>query len=264
MIISRVLREKLKKRPVFGMTIYSGSIAIIEALGHWGFDFAFIDAEHTSMGIDRDMEKLVMAAQHAGVSPLVRVGGVDEKEIRKALEMGADGVIIPHVKTKGETEMCVRSAKFPPQGRRGVDGSVRAARYGARGFNWEQYIQESNENIMVLPMAEDYEFMDNIDEIMDVPGIDAINFGPADFASSKCIKTFYNLGEPVINTALKEIIEKAKKRNIYVMAPVIPPNAEKLQAAIDMGVDMLIMGSDMLHHNAACANVMDNVVSKYL
>ena len=264
MIISNVLREKLKKRPVFGMTVYTGSIAIIEAIGHWGFDFAFIDAEHTSMGIDRDMEKLVMAAQNAGISPLVRVARVDEMEIRKALEMGAEGVIIPHVKTKSEAEMCVRSARFPPLGRRGVDGSVRAARYGAKGFNWEQYIKESNENTMVLPMAEDFEFMDNIDEIMDVPGIDAKIFGPADFASSKCIKTFYNLNEPAIKSALTEIIEKAKKRNIYVMAPVIPPNEEKLKAVIDMGVDMLIMGSDMLHHNTACANVMDNVVSKYL
>jgi 4-hydroxy-2-oxoheptanedioate aldolase len=81
-MISKVLREKLEKRPVFGMTIYTGSIAIIEALGHWGFDFAFIDAEHTAMGIDRDMEKLIMAAQSTGVSPLVRVARIDEVEIR--------------------------------------------------------------------------------------------------------------------------------------------------------------------------------------
>jgi 4-hydroxy-2-oxoheptanedioate aldolase len=263
-MISRALREKLKTRPVFGMTIYTGSPAIIEALGHWGFDFAFIDAEHTAMGIDRDMEKLVMAAQISGVSPLVRVARIDEVEIRKALEMGAEGVIIPHVRTKEEAEICVRGAKFPPNGRRGVDGSVKAARFGARGFNWEQFIQESNDNTMVLPMAEDYEFMDNIDTIMDVPGIDAINFGPADFASSKCLKTFYKLDEPVIQAALKEVIEKAKRRNIHVMAPVIPPNAEKLKAAIDMGVDMLIMGNDMLNHNTACANIMDNVVAKYL
>jgi 4-hydroxy-2-oxoheptanedioate aldolase len=263
-MISKVLSEKLKKRPVFGMTIYTGSPAIIEALGHWGFDFAFIDAEHTAMGIDRDMEKLVMAAQISGVSPLVRVARIDEVEIRKALEMGAEGVIIPHVRTKEEAEICVRGAKFPPKGRRGVDGTVKAARFSARGFNWEQYIQESNDNTMVLPMAEDYEFMDNIDAIMDVPGIDAINFGPADFASSKCLKTFYKLDEPTIQAALKEVLEKARKRNIHVMAPVIPPNAEKLKAAIDMGVDMLIMGSDMLNYNNACANIMDNVVAKYL
>jgi 4-hydroxy-2-oxoheptanedioate aldolase len=264
MIISNALKEKLGKRPVFGMTVYSGSIAIIQSLGFWGFDFAFIDGEHTAMGIDQNMEKLVMAAQLSGISPLVRVSRVDEVEIRKALEMGADGVIIPHVRTKEEAETCVRGAKFPPKGRRGVDGSVKAARYGARGFNWEHYIQESNDNTMVLPMAEDFEFMDNIDAIMDVPGIDAINFGPADFASSKCLKTFYKLNEPTIQDALKEVLKKAKRRNIHVMAPVIPPNAERLKEAIDMGVDMLIMGNDMLNQNTACANIMDNVVSKYL
>jgi 4-hydroxy-2-oxoheptanedioate aldolase len=158
----------------------------------------------------------------------------------------------------------VRGAKFPPQGRRGVDGSVKAARFGSRGFNWEQYIKESNDNTMVLPMAEDFEFIDNIDAIMDVQGIDAINFGPADYASSKCLRTFYKLDEPVIHAALKEVLEKAKKRNIHVMAPVIPPNVDKLKEAIDMGVDMLIMGSDMLNYNNACANIMDNVVAKYL
>jgi len=262
-MISTTLREKLKKRPVFGMTIYTGSTAIIETLGHWGFDFAFIDAEHTPMGIDRDMEKLVMAAQLAGVSPLVRVTRADEIEIRKAYEMGAEGVIIPHVRTKEEAATCVRGAKFPPRGRRGVDSSVRSARFGAKGFNWETYIDESNEG-MVLPMAEDFEFMDNIDEILDVPGIDAINFGPADFASSKNMRTFYKLDDPVIQGALKEILAKSKKRGIHVMAPVIPPNAEKLKAAIDLGVDMLIMGSDMLNYNRACSSIMEEAVSKYL
>lgn len=85
--MAMTLKEKLATRPVFGMTVYSGSTAVIESLGYWGYDFAFIDGEHTPMGIDRDMEKLVMAAQISGVSPLVRVAKVDAIEIRKAFEM---------------------------------------------------------------------------------------------------------------------------------------------------------------------------------
>ena len=262
-MIQKTLKEKLKERPVFGMTIYSGSSAIIETVGYWGYDFVFIDGEHTPMGIDRDMEKLVMAAQIAGVSPLVRVSQVDAIEIRKAFEMGAEGVIIPHVHNRKEAEDCVKWSKFPPYGRRGVDGSVRSAHFGAGSFNWDEYMAMSNDGF-ILPMAEDYEFMNNIDEIMEVPGIDGINFGPADFASSKCMKTFYKLDEPVIQTALKEIIEKTKPRNMHVMAPVVPPTPETLAQAIQMGADMLILGNDMYNQNSMCSKIMKECVSPYL
>lgn len=263
-MIKRTLKEKMKERPVFGMTIYTGSSAIIEMCGYWGFDFVFIDGEHTPMGIDRDMEKLVMAAHISGVSPLVRVSKVDAVEIRKALEMGAEGVIIPHVHDKAEAADCVKWAKFPHYGgRRGVDGSVRSAHYGAGDFNWDEFMKMSNE-ALILPMAEDYEFMDNIDEIMSVDGIDGINFGPADFGSSKCMKTFYNLADPVIEAALKEIIAKAKPRGMHVMAPVAPPSPEKLDAAIALGADMLILGNDVYNQNKMCSTIMKECVQKYL
>jgi 4-hydroxy-2-oxoheptanedioate aldolase len=236
---------------------------LIESLGYWGYDFAFIDGEHTPMGIDRDMEKLVMAAQISGVSPLVRVAKVDAIEIRKAFEMGAEGVFIPHIHNKQEAEDCVKWSKFPPYGRRGVDGSVRSAHYGAGNFNWDEYMSMSN-NGLVLPMAEDYEFMDNIDDIMDVPGIDGINFGPADFASSLAMKTFYKLDEPVIQEALKKIIAKAKTRKMHVMAPVVPPNAEKLDALVAMGADMLILGNDIYNQNKMCSTIMNECVKKYV
>jgi 4-hydroxy-2-oxoheptanedioate aldolase len=208
------------------------------------------------MGIDNDMEKLCMAARISGVAPLVRVTRVDDIEIRKSLEMGADGVIIPHVKTSEEARACVRGAKFPPKGRRGIDGTVRAAQFGAKGFSYDEYFKVQ-EDCLVIPMAEDFEFMDNIDSILDVPGIDVINFGPADYALSKCMRTFYNLAEPEIQKALREIVEKSHKRGIKVMAPVIPPTADSLKAALDAGVDMLIMGSDMLNLNRACAGIME-------
>lgn len=261
--MAMTLKEKMATRPVFGMTIYTGSIVAIETLGYWGYDFVFIDAEHTAMGIDRDMEKLVMAAQISGISPLVRVPKVDEVEIRKAFEMGAEGVIIPHVHNKQEAEECVKWSRFPPYGRRGVDGNVRSAHYGAGDFNWDAYMEMSN-NGLVLPMAEDFEFMDHFDEIMDVPGIDGINFGPADYASSLAMKTFYNMDEPVIQDALKKIIAKSKNKNMHVMAPVVPPTPEKTEKLIEMGVDMLILGNDIYNQNKMSATIMEECVKKYL
>ena len=241
------LKETMRKRPVFGMTVYSGCPAIIEALGHFGFDFAFIDAEHTSMSVT-DLKECVMAARLTGVSPLVRVTCPDMIQIRKALEMGT----------------CVRGAKFPPKGRRGYDATVRSAAYGGAGFNASEYIEHSNDTELVIPMAEDFEFMDRIDELMSVPGIDAINFGPADFALSKNIRVFYDVNQPEVQEAMSEIANRTKKMNIGLMAPAIPPTKESVDTLLSRGVNMVIMGSDMFNYQNALKNIRNNVIEKYL
>lgn len=241
--------------PVYGMTIYSGSQAIVESLGYSGLDFAFLDAEHTPDTVGSDMERLVMSCLLSGVSPLVRVRGCIEWDIRKALEMGAQGVIIPHVKTAREAEEIVRAAKFPPLGRRGADSSVRAARFGTAGFNWGHYIEQSNSTSLVIPMAEDYEFFDNIDEILDVEGIDVINYGPADYANSLARPISYSLHSGDVGEKLALLVEKCHDRGVKVMAPVVPPTLENVKALLDVGVDMLIVGSDLHHFQAACNSV---------
>jgi 4-hydroxy-2-oxoheptanedioate aldolase len=257
------LKETMKKRPVFGMTVYSGCPAIIEALGHFGFDFAFIDAEHTSLSVT-DLKDCVMAARLTGVSPLVRVTCPDVIEIRKAFEMGAEGVIVPHVRTKEEMEICVRGAKFPPKGRRGYDATVRSAAYGGAGFNASEYIEHSNDTELVIPMAEDFEFMDKIDELMSVPGIDAINFGPADFALSKNIRVFYDVNQPQVQDAMSEIAKRTTKMHMGLMAPAIPPTKESVDTLLSRGVNMVIMGSDMFNYQNALKNIRNNVIENYL
>ena len=92
----KTIREKFAAgEPTFGMTIYTGVSATVEIAGNWGLDFAFIDAEHTAVDIDQQMEKLILSAKVAGIAPLVRVRGTIEWDIRKSLELGAAGVIEP-------------------------------------------------------------------------------------------------------------------------------------------------------------------------
>ena len=255
------LKEKMKNGPVFGMTIYTGSCAIVEALGNWGYDFAFLDAEHTPLGVGPEMEKIIMGARLSGVSPLVRVTGCDEVEIRKALEMGAEGVIIPHVKTREEAELCVRASKFPPKGRRGADATCRAAGYAAKGFDWKEYIARSNSETIILPMAEDFEFFDNIDEIMKVEGIDGINFGPMDLALSIGLTVFYKMDEPAIEDALKKLVAKTRPLGMKIMAPALPPTPETVKNVIAKGVNMVIVGSDMYNFQAACKTIAEQCVT---
>lgn len=261
-----MLQNRLKKimegRPVFGMTIYSGSPAIVEILGNLGFDFAFIDMEHAPLQLE-GLKEVILAARLAGISPLVRVSWPDEIQIRKVLELGAEGVIIPHVRTREEAEICVRGAKFPPVGRRGYDSSVRSAGYGSGTYVAADYINHSNSTELVIPMAEDYEFIDNIEDIFAVNGIDVINFGPADYALSKNIRVFYDMEQPDVQQALNQILAHAKEKKIAVMAPAVPPTPEKIGALVEKGVRMIICGNDLLCLQMIANEVKRNILDKY-
>ncbi|WP_316861854.1 aldolase/citrate lyase family protein [uncultured Cohaesibacter sp.] len=235
--------------PVFGSTFYTGSTAPIEAAGNWGLDFAFIDAEHTPTNIDAHMEKLVMAALLNGIAPLVRVRGTNEWDIRKALEFGATGIIVPQVGTADQAREIVRAAKFPPIGRRGGDASCRSAGFAGPDFKWSTYMETENRDRLVIPMAESYEFFDNIDEILDVEGLDVINFGPADYSISRRISIDYSMSDPEVEDKLAELIEKSHARGIKVMAPCVPTTPENVANLKAKGVDMIIMGNDVLFLN---------------
>ena len=253
------LKEKMAKGPVFGLAVFTGAPCIIETAGHWGFDFVYLDLEHCSISIGPEIERQIMAARLSGVSPIVRVTGVNDVEIRKVLEMGAEGVAIPHIRTRGDIEESVRAAKFPPQGRRGAESSVRAAGFGGPDFSWQEYIARSNAETLVIPMAEDYEFSDNIDEILAVPGIDAVNFGPIDYSLSKNLPVGYGMSGEVA-TAFETLVSKARPKGIGVMCPVVPASAESVNAAIGKGINMLILGNDMYHFHNACRSLVRDCI----
>lgn len=261
-IFKNTLKETMKQRPVFGMTIYSNCPQFIECLGYAGFDFAFIDAEHCPWETT-DLREAILAARVSGVSPLVRITEPDMIQIRKALEMGAEGVIIPHVRTLEDMEICVKGAKFPPLGRRGFDLNIRAGQYGMN-MDGVQYYQEANATELVIPMAEDFEFTDNLDALMDVEGIDAINFGPSDYSMSINTPSFYNVKDNPTEDAMRQIIAKALPKGIGVMAPAVPPTYENAKALIEKGINMIIMGSDMYNYSSALKTIKTETLDKFL
>ena len=240
--LKNYLKQKMKKGPVFGMTVCSGSPAVIEMMAMCGLDFAFIDTEHNPRSVGQCTE-LVLACRAYGNSPLLRVTRADEVEIRKALEIGSEGVIVPHIKTVEEMQTCVRGAKFPPIGRRGIDIGVRSDCYGLETYEGSDYRRYSNDTELVIPMAEDFEFIDNVEDLMSVPGIDAINFGPADLSNSIDKFNGYDMEKGYVAESLAKIRVQAEKRGIGIMAPA-GVTAESAQKLIDKGVTMVLMSSD--------------------
>lgn len=238
--------------PVFGMNVYSGSPAAVEIAGAWGLDFVFIDAEHSVLGLDLPMERMLLAARLAGIAPLVRVPDSAPTGLRKALELGASGVIVPQVHDAAQMRAIVAATKFPPLGRRGGDSSVRSAGWAGPGFDWAEYADRSNRETAIVPMAESPEFFDNIDEILAVPGIDAVHFGPADFALSNGLTVDYSMREPAVREAMRLLVAKCRERGIHVMLPCMPATPEQAAELFGQGGDMLLVGNDIGFLNQGC------------
>ena len=99
--------------------------------------------------------------------------------------------------------------------------------------------------------------MDNIEEIMSVPGIDAINYGPADYAMSLCIPKFYDVNEPSVKASMDAIAKYTGRLGMGLMAPAIPPVAENVRTLLDRGVNMIIMGNDMMCINTSLKSIME-------
>ncbi len=255
------LREKMRKGPVFGLACFTGAPGVVELAGRWDFDFVYLDLEHTPIGVGAEIERQILAARSVGLPALVRLTGANEVEIRKILEMGAEGVVIPHVRSKAEAELCVRAAKFPPLGRRGAEAAVRAAGFGGPGFAWEDYVRRQNEETLVIPMAEDHEFLDDLDGILSVPGIDAINFGPLDWALSIGAPIRYRLEEPRLVDAFERIEKAARAKGIGILSPVVPATAEHLDDMLGRGVTMVICGNDMGLLNAGLKGIVEGGVA---
>lgn len=255
------LKEKMKARPVFGMTMYTNSPQLIECMAYAGYDFAFIDAEHCPWEVT-SLRESILAARAAGISPLVRVTAPDMVQIRKALEMGAEGVIVPHVRTLEDMELCVRAAKFPPLGRRGFDTTVRAAQFGM-GLDGQEFVKTANETELVIPMCEDFEFTDNLEQMLSVPGIDAVNFGPADYSMSTNRPSGYDMKNSNTDQVLKMLVSAAEPKGISIMAPALPPTGETIKSLIDKGVRMLICGSDIYHFQNALKQVKAGLPNEY-
>lgn len=258
-----IVRKLQSGQPAFGMTLYTGAPFAVETLGNWGLDFAFIETEHANLNVEGpDIERMILAAKVAKVAPLVRVSAVIEHHIRKVLELGAEGVIVPQVRTAAEMQSIVSAAKFPPTGLRGADAATRSAGFYGPGFDWRTYTQSSNQQTLVIPTAENTAFFDNIDEILAVDGIDIVNFGPLDYALSAGVAVDYPLQSEPLLDALKLLADRCKPKGIKIMAPCIPISLQQAHRIIELGIDMLIVGVDMALINQGARNAREQIIDR--
>lgn len=259
MRVNKLRKALAGDKPIFGMAFYSQSLAIMEIIGHSGFDYVFVDCEHAPLGVDASLENVLRAADYAGLGTIVRVKGNDEHMIRNALEFGADAVCVPHVRTAGDAERAVLSGKFPPWGIRGAAGDVRSAHYGAGAFDWKQYAEQSNQDTMIVPLAEDREFFDNIDQILAVKGVDMINVGPLDLAMSLGLQSLVRTDVPEVQTRLALLFKKTAEKGIHVMCPALPATLEQARKLVAAGAKAIALRNDLVCVKTLCKQYIDDI-----
>ena len=166
---------------VFGAIITRYAPDAVEIFGALGFDFVMIDCEHGPMNLDQ-VENMVRAAESFHITPIARIPDHAEATILRFLDRGLQGIIIPHVNTAVEAESVARAARYHPDGRRGMGGG-RAHDYGI-GVTRDESTAWVNSQILVIPMVEEVEAVDNLDSILAVPGADVFHVAASDLGQS--------------------------------------------------------------------------------
>jgi len=168
----------------------------------------------------------------------VRVHSLDEIAIKKALDSGASGIIVPQINSAEQAAQAVAFAKYPPQGRRGV-GIARAQGYG---FSFNDYIEQTNDEVVVVVQAEHAQAVENIKAIATTPGVDGVFIGPYDLSAS--LGKMGLLDEPIVVNAIKHITQTCLAAGIKL--GVFTTSAEAAIPYIERGFTLITAGTDTL------------------
>ena len=216
-------------QPAFGLSVMIPSPQIVESAAGMGFDWVLIDCEHGTVALET-MEVMVMAAEAAGVTPIVRPRSNSAADILMAMDRGAMGVQIPHVNTAEQARAAVAAVKFHPQGERSLAVGTRASRYGFSGTMGE-FVAEANAQTLVCVQIEDAEALPNLDAILAVEGIDVFFIGPSDLSQSMGFP-----GNPKEPSVAAAIDGSFKKMLAAGRTPGTPATGENVRAVLDKGV----------------------------
>jgi 4-hydroxy-2-oxoheptanedioate aldolase len=229
MRLNRMKAKLAAGEPAFGLSIMIPSPQIVESAAGMGFDWVLIDCEHGTIALET-METMVMAAEAAGVTPIVRPRSNSADDILQAMDRGAQGVQVPHVNTVEQARASVAAVKFHPMGRRSLAVGTRASGYGFSG-SMGGFVEQANQETLVCVQIEDAEALPNLEEILKVEGIDVFFIGPSDLSQSMGFP-----GNPkappvakAIETALAKIVAAGK-------TPGMPGSAEAVQGVLAKGV----------------------------
>lgn len=235
-----LLREKLKSGKLsLGSWITLGHPAIAEIFAKAGFDWLVVDLEHSTISIDQAGE-LIRTIDLAGVSPLVRLTSNDQNQIKRVLDAGAQGIVVPNVNSPEAAELAVSSTRYGPVGVRGV-GLAKAQSYGPGFKNY--FRSQSEQGPIVIVMIESQSALECLEEILKTPGVDGFIIGPYDLSCSMGIPGEFERPEFVL--ALRKILEVGLSIGCPAGIHLVEPDNMKLGEVISEGYRFIAFGVDI-------------------
>ena len=231
-------KKKLQQgETALGAWIMVGHPTVAEIFAGEGFDWICVDMEHTASDV-RAFHQVALATKGTNVDLFVRLPSCDPVAAKIALDIGANGIIVPSVNTPEEAAMAVSMAKYPPEGQRG-SALCRASDYGR---NFKDYFHRHNDEVLVVVMLEDIKAVENVDAILATPGIDATFIGPYDLSASMGMPG--NLTHPEVLAAQETILQACRCHQVPAGIHVVAVDPDQVQLRIDEGFRFIACGLD--------------------
>lgn len=250
------LKHQLSQRKVtIGSWITLGHPCIAEIMVKAGFDWLAVDMEHSAITLDLG-QQLIQVIELSGAVPLVRVEENNPVIIKRVMDAGAHGVIVPMVNTKSDAQKAVRAVKYPPVGIRGV-GLARAQGYGLSFFEYKEWV---NKESIVIVQIEHCKAVDNLKDILSTPGVDGSIIGLYDLSASLgCPGQF---DKPVVRNALLRYEAICKGLRKPMGFHIVQPDLTIARLYKKRGYALLAIGIDTLYLVTKCREVREGIRSE--
>lgn len=247
------LKSKLARNALtIGSWVTLGHPAIAEIMAAAGFDWLVLDMEHSVLELS-EVQMLIQVLDGQQCPAIVRLTSNHPDQIKRVMDAGAAGVMVPMVKTAADAEAAVQAVYYPPRGRRGV-GLARAQGYGARFQEYRHWLED---NAIIVAMIEHIDAVNDIDSILSVPGIDAYIIGPYDLSGS--MGRPGELDYPDVQSAIEKVREAGRRLGKPGGIHVVEPDPEALRRNIDAGFNFLGYGLDIRILDTLCRGHMQNI-----
>lgn len=234
-----MLREKINSRVLtLGSWITLGHPAIAEIMARAGFDWLVVDLEHSVISIEVAGD-LIRTIDLCGVAPLVRLTSNDPNQIKRVMDAGAHGIVVPMVNTPAEAAQAVAATRYAPKGTRGV-GLARAQGYGV---DFQDYLNWQSDGPVVIVQIEHKDAVDRLEEILAVPGVDGFIIGPYDLSCSMGIPGQFE--QPEFISAMTHIRETGKRLGCPAGLHIVEPDLQRLEQTIREGYTFIAYSVDI-------------------
>ncbi|WP_439622755.1 HpcH/HpaI aldolase family protein [Gemmata sp.] len=234
--VKRLLREG---KPAVGTWLSLGSVTAARFLARAGFDFLTVDVEHSLAGVETTTHILGAVADAGGV-PLVRVPAGRHDHIKRVLDNGGYGIVVPMVMSRQEAQEAVAACLYPPRGNRSVGGSVHALNFAATPAD---YYAKADDEILIVLQCEHIDAVRNFDEVYSVPGVDAVFVGPNDLMASMRDAAGKPPQPETFQQALADILAGCKRNKIA--AGIHTFSVEEAKRRIAEGWQFIAINSEL-------------------